>query len=373
MGNPIPSLGTRLSWPNTIFLISIHLVGIGGSTVYLKWVGISLPVVIAFALLCICTGLSITAGYHRLFSHGAYESHTIVRILYLLFGAGAFENSALKWSSDHRRHHAFVDEDEDPYNIRRGFFWAHMGWIFFKDDPDRPLNVPDLVQDVWVRLQHRFYILLAIIMAFLLPTTIGAALGDAIGGLVVLGVLRILVVHHSTFFINSLAHTIGEQPYSTRDSSRDSCVTALATLGEGYHNFHHTFPMDYRNGVRAYQYDPTKWWIRFLSWVGLARKLIKVPTETIQEARWAAQRQVVQDCARGGGDTLERIDRVYRRLVELLEKRKALAAEYARLKHDRSARRDAIRNQRRALQRRLRMSVRVWHRLIRSEEPWPAA
>ena len=246
------------------------------------------------------TGLSITVGYHRLFSHLAFKTHWPVRCFTLLFGAAAFENSALCWASDHRRHHKFVDDAHDPYDITRGFFHAHMGWMLFKLGPDAPLdNVPDLVQDRLVRWQHRFYLPLAVTMGFGLPALLGWLWGGgrgALGGFLVAGVARIVLVQQMTFCINSLCHTIGRQPYSSRCTARDSWLLALFTFGEGYHNFHHEFQHDYRNGVKAWQFDPSKWCIWSLHRVGLAHRLRRTPPEKVllaevseQERRLAAR------------------------------------------------------------------------------------
>jgi stearoyl-CoA desaturase (delta-9 desaturase) len=231
------------------------------------------------------TGFSITAGYHRHFSHGSYRCRRFVKAFYLLFGAAAFQHSALSWSAEHRRHHQYTDGDGDPYDIQRGFLWAHMGWLLF----DRPesedfSNVPDLSADSWMLAQHRYYVPMAILMSFGLPMALGALVGDAWGGLLWGGVIRVVVVHHATFCVNSLAHTIGSRPYSMAVSARDSFITAFITFGEGYHNFHHRFAADYRNGVRSNQWDPTKWLIRGMAALGWAYDLYEVPREKVVEA-----------------------------------------------------------------------------------------
>ena len=271
-------------WTNIVFLSVAHLAAVGG-VLWLVFVRAS-PWTLGLALLwfALC-GLGITGGYHRLFAHRSYRASPLVRALYLAFGAAAVQNSVLKWSSDHRRHHLFTDRDGDPYNIRRGFWWAHLGWILYRD-PNVPRdNVRDLESDPLVRWQDRFYIPLASAFGALLPMGLGALWGDAIGALLVAGFLRLVLEWHATFFVNSLAHTIGTQPYSDRGSARDSFLTALVTLGEGYHNFHHTFQADYRNGVRWYQLDPTKWVVWALARLGLTSDLRRTPAEIIERAR----------------------------------------------------------------------------------------
>lgn len=228
--------------------------------------------------------LATTGGYHRLFAHRAYRASWPVRLFYLLFGAASGQASVLRWASDHRLHHARVDTDRDPYSIRKGFWWAHIGWLFFRFDSD-PKLVRDLQADPIVRLQHRFYLPLLIAMGFGVPMLLAWTWGDAVGGLLLAGFARLMVQYQATFCINSLAHTIGTRPYSTEVSARDSVWTAIVTLGEGYHNYHHRFPGDYRNGIRFFHFDPTKWWVWLLSKVGLASGLRRAPETAIRAAR----------------------------------------------------------------------------------------
>lgn len=296
----IPNQSTQallpINWLNAFFLTITALIALIGMPLYVYFVGISWPLIGVFLFYLAATGSSITAGYHRLFAHRAYETNRYIKLFYLLFGAAACENSALKWAADHRDHHRFVDQDADPYNIRRGFFYAHMGWIFIKRPEDLTLDsVGDLSQDALVRWQHRFYFPLAILVGGAFPLLIGYFLGDALGCFLLAGVTRTVMVHHSTFFINSLCHFVGKQPYSLKDSSRDSGVVAILTLGEGYHNFHHRFQYDYRNGVRWYHFDPTKWLVKTLETFGLAKNLRRASDVHIFQARLDVQKEQVQE------------------------------------------------------------------------------
>jgi stearoyl-CoA desaturase (Delta-9 desaturase) len=271
-------------WINISVIALAHLIALGGLA-WLVFVQAS-PWTIALGLLwfALC-GMGITGGYHRLFAHKSYRASPLVRAFYLAFGAAAVQNSALKWSSDHRLHHAYTDRDGDPYNIRRGFFWAHLGWILFKDPPVERDNARDLEADPLVRFQDRYYIPLAFLFGALVPMALGWLWGDPWGALLVAGFLRLVIEWHATFFVNSLAHTLGSQPYCRIGSARDSFLTAIVTLGEGYHNFHHRFQADYRNGVRWYQLDPTKWLVWTLSKVGLTSDLRRTPPQAIERAK----------------------------------------------------------------------------------------
>jgi stearoyl-CoA desaturase (delta-9 desaturase) len=278
----------KLDWVNILFLAATHLLALTavayGVFVRFSWWTVGLA-----ALWMFFCGVSITGGYHRLFAHPTYRCIPALRLFYLLFGAASVQNSALRWASDHRMHHGRTDQPEDPYNIRRGFWWAHIGWVFFKSPPSDFKNARDLLADPLVRFQDRFYVPLALVFGGLLPMLIALAWGDPVGALLMAGFLRLALQYHATFSVNSLAHLLGRQPYSTSDSARDSFVTAIVTLGEGYHNYHHRFPADYRNGVRPWHFDPTKWWVWTLSKIGVTRDLKRVPDEMIRRAREAVR------------------------------------------------------------------------------------
>jgi stearoyl-CoA desaturase (delta-9 desaturase) len=275
--------GTQIDWVNLLFIAAAHLCAIAGvlwACFHFSWWTLALALVY-FA----CCGMSITGGYHRLFSHPTYKSRSALRFFYLLFGAASVQNSALKWSSDHRRHHQNVDDEADPYNIRRGFWWAHLGWVLVKEPKGDLANTRDLAADRLVMLQHRFYVPLAIVMGGLLPLGLGFLWGDPIGAVLIAGFFRLVVQYHATFAVNSVAHYIGRQPYTDSNSARDHFITALITLGEGYHNFHHRFQADYRNGVRWYHLDPTKWFVWSLSKIGVTWDLRRTPADRIAAAR----------------------------------------------------------------------------------------
>lgn len=274
-----------LNYTNTLFVGGAHLVGIFAivylAAIHFNWWSVG----IGLLWLAFC-GMSITGGYHRLFSHQTYRAAAPVRLFYLLFGAASAQQSALKWCADHREHHALTDHEEDPYNAKRGFWWSHIGWVLFhrpgEESTDR---VQDLNSDPLVRFQHRYYVFIAVFIGVVVPGAIGFAWGDPIGALLCAGFLRLVIQWHATFSVNSFAHILGSQPYSTATTARDSWITALLTFGEGYHNYHHRFQADYRNGVRWWQFDPTKWFVWGLSKVGLAKNLRRMDRKAIERAK----------------------------------------------------------------------------------------
>ncbi|WP_088330165.1 fatty acid desaturase [Lacimicrobium sp. SS2-24] len=254
--------------------------------------------IIACIVLFWFSGLSITAGYHRLWAHKAYDAHPLIKVLFAVGGALALQNSILHWTSDHRVHHKHVDDnDRDPYSAGKGFWFSHIGWMLREYQASRYQdynNCRDLQKDKVVTWQHRHYLMLTLATNIGLPVMLGWLNGDIWGMLLLAGVLRLAVVHHITFFINSLAHMWGKQSYTDKNSARDNGVLALFTFGEGYHNYHHIFEYDYRNGIRWWHFDPTKWLIRGLSFVGLTSNLRRVPEQRIEKARMEMQLKQIQ-------------------------------------------------------------------------------
>ncbi|HYT33031.1 MAG TPA: fatty acid desaturase [Thermoanaerobaculia bacterium] len=273
-------------WVNILFLSLTPVIGVLGTAAYAIAYGVRWWEPTLFFVLFGLVSFSVTAGYHRCFAHKAYVSHPALQAFYLFFGAMALQNSALKWSSDHRDHHRHVDRDWDPYSIKRGGLWAHILWLFYKEPAEHSYeNVPDLKENRLVRWQYRLNNWIGIVVGLGLPTLIGALFGRPLGGLLWGGFLRIVLIHHTTFLVNSVAHLYGTRPYTEENSARDNGLLAFVTNGEGYHNFHHKFPSDFRNGVRWYQWDPTKWLIAVLRFVGLARDLRKTPKAVIEKSR----------------------------------------------------------------------------------------
>jgi len=233
------------------------------------------------------TGLGITAGYHRLWSHRAYNASWIVRFLLCLGGAGAFEGSAKWWCRNHRAHHRYTDTEKDPYNAKKGFWYAHMGWMLQKQNVHKIgfADISDLNKDPMIQWQHKYYPFVSIGVGLVLPTVVAAMWGDAWGGYIYAGLWKMIGVHHATFFVNSLAHTVGDKTFSDHHTAYDSIFTALMTFGEGYHNYHHEFPQDYRNGIKLYHYDPTKWLIKGLNLIGHAHDLKFITEEEVVKAK----------------------------------------------------------------------------------------
>ncbi|MDN3611703.1 acyl-CoA desaturase [Vibrio ostreicida] len=275
-------------WLNVLLFLSTFVI----AAVFAPWYGLESGYGVEHWTWLLITfsfcNLSVTAGYHRLWSHKTYEAHWSLRLLFALGGAFALQNSALHWSSDHRIHHKHVDNnDRDPYSAKRGFWYSHIGWMLRQYNQNTYTdysNCRDLQKDKIVMWQHKYYLPLAIAMNIGVPLVLGIVYQDIIGMLLIICIVRLVLSHHSTFFINSLAHIWGSQPYTDKNTARDNAILAVFTFGEGYHNYHHIFENDYRNGIHWWQYDPTKWLIKSSSWVGLTTRLRVTPKIKIEKA-----------------------------------------------------------------------------------------
>lgn len=317
----IRKLLKNVEWVNFLFILVSTTVAITGSVWLAHRGGVPLESWVLFVVMMFLTGLGITMGYHRLFSHRSFQAHRSLRIILLLLGGAAFQGSVREWCCAHRKHHRFVDTDKDPYSAKKGFFWSHVGWVVTKSDQSDESNIPDLLKDKDILWQDKHYVSLAILVSFLLPMALGSLWGDPWGALILAGFVRVVVNHHFTFFINSWAHFFGGQNYSDETTARDNFVLALVTYGEGYHNFHHKFESDYRNGVRYYHFDLTKWTIYLCSMFGLASNLKRVRPYEIFQARLKMQELKVRKRLAYRHDMKEKIHDEWEHMVQTVRGR----------------------------------------------------
>ncbi|KAJ6021545.1 Acyl-CoA desaturase [Penicillium herquei] len=274
----------HVNWLNVFLILGIPFYG----CVQAFWVPLQLKTAAWAVLYYFFTGLGITAGYHRLWAHCSYSATLPLRIWFALVGGGAVEGSIRWWARGHRAHHRYTDTEKDPYSVRKGFWYSHLGWMVMKQNPKRigRTDISDLNEDPVVIWQHRHYLKVVFGMGLIVPMIVaGLGWGDWFGGFVYAGILRIFFVQQATFCVNSLAHWLGDQPFDDRNSPRDHVITAFVTLGEGYHNFHHEFPSDYRNAIEWHQYDPTKWTIWTMKQLGLAYDLKQFRANEIEKGR----------------------------------------------------------------------------------------
>lgn len=240
-----------------------------------------------FAALYMSAGLGITVGFHRMLAHRAFHAPAAVRAALAIAGSFAMEMGVIGWVATHRRHHAYSDKEGDPHSpytsdgILRGLWHAHMGWLFRPERTSPERWAPDLLADPLMSRIDRLFPLWAA-LSFVLPALIGLGVTRSYNGMVTAllwgGLVRIFLLHHVTFSINSICHVFGRRPYETKERSTNVWPLALMTFGESWHNNHHAYPSSAFFGHRLLQVDIGGWLIRALTVLGLARR-VKRPGE----------------------------------------------------------------------------------------------
>ena len=249
---------------------------------------------IVFAIMYVVTGLGITVGFHRLFTHRSFKTGKAVRAVLAVLGSAAIEGPVISWVADHRKHHAFSDKPGDPHSphvdhgvgVRgalKGLLHAHVGWLFIHTQRGlKTRYAPDLLADPIVSYVSRTF-LLWVLAGLAAPFLLGWAItGSVIGGLTGLlwgGAVRMLVLHHATYSINSLCHFFGRRRFTTGDESRNLHWLSFFTFGEAYHNNHHAFPTSARHGLSRWSWDPSAWVIWGLEKTGLAWDVVRISPE----------------------------------------------------------------------------------------------
>jgi len=242
----------------------------------------------------VLTALGITVGFHRLFTHHSFETYTWVKFVWAVLGSMAVQGSLLKWVALHRRHHQYSDTVDDPHSpqhegrgvfgVLRGFWHAHIGWFFVADPPNLDHYVKDLSASRALRVASYLF-LLWVVLGLVLPAVVGGVItlrwAGVWTGLIWGGLVRVFLVHHVTWSVNSACHLWGFRPFRSDDQSRNNVLFGVLALGEGWHNTHHAFPTSARHGLRWWQPDISYWVIRALALVGLAWN-VKIPTREAQ-------------------------------------------------------------------------------------------
>jgi stearoyl-CoA desaturase (delta-9 desaturase) len=269
-----------------------------GVAAWRTWEGLLRPSdVVVFAVLYVLTGLGVTVGFHRLFTHRSFKARPAVRGVLAVLGSAAIEGPAISWVADHRKHHAFSDRPGDPHSPHvdhgvgwsgalRGLAHAHVGWLFRHDQRGaRARYAPDLLADPVIRFVDRTFVLWALggfALAFGLGAAIGGSVAAGLTGLLWGGAVRLFVLHHLTYSINSICHVFGRRDFATPDESRNVFWLAVPTFGEAWHNNHHAFPTSARHGLGRWQLDPSALVIRGLEACGLAWDVVRISPERRQ-------------------------------------------------------------------------------------------
>jgi len=221
------------------------------------------------------TALGITIGFHRLLTHRSFATPPAVRFIFLVLGSMALQGPALDWASIHIKHHATTDTDDDPHSPVAGFLHAHIGWMFTGKEAEPAVYGSWLLRDPLVMLVSKtFFVWTA--LSFVIPYLLGGWTGLLWGGLV-----RLFLLNHVTWSVNSVCHTFGTRMFDTPDRSKNNWLVGLLALGEGWHNNHHAFPRSAFHGLRWWQFDFSAYVIRLLEWSGLAWNVCRIPAERL--------------------------------------------------------------------------------------------
>lgn len=285
------SLGVRLV---TLIVILVPLMGVIAGPFFVwgwgfRWTDLGLLVG-----MYVLTALGITVGYHRLFVHRSFETYMWVKFILAILGSMAVQGSLFQWVAQHRRHHQYSDTPDDPHSpshegsgvlgLLKGFWHAHMGWFFEADPPDLDRYVQDLHASRTLQIAS-YLCPLWVAFGLVIPAVMGGVITQSWAGvwtgLIWGGLVRIFLVHHVTWSVNSACHLWGFQPFISNDDSRNNALFGILAMGEGWHNTHHAFPTSARHGLRWWQLDMSYWVIRTLALLGLAWNL-KLPTKEAQ-------------------------------------------------------------------------------------------
>ncbi len=261
----------------------------------LGWTDVAIATVMYFAT---CHG--ITVGFHRFFTHRSFKTNRALKITMAVAGSLAIEGPVVRWVADHRRHHKFSDKDGDPHSpwrygetlpaLLKGLWWAHMGWLFDEEQTPQHIYAPDLVKDPDIRAVSRLFWLWTTI-SMLLPPLVGGLIGMSWHGALTAffwgSLVRVSLLHHVTWSINSICHAVGARPFKSRDRSGNVWWLAVLSCGESWHNLHHADPTSARHGVLRGQVDSSARLIRWFEQAGWARDVRWPDAERIDARRTA--------------------------------------------------------------------------------------
>lgn len=273
-------------WRNVIIFVIIHTVAAYG--IYLAFTSAKIATTLYAIILYQMGAFGITAGAHRLWSHKAYKAKWPLKLILVLCQTLAHQNSVIEWSRDHRVHHKYQETDADPHNARRGFFFSHMGWLLCKKHDDvknkgKGIDMSDLYAEPLLRLQHKYFYILMPVGCFILPTLWPMLLwGETLSNAYFLNIARYVLTLHATWLVNSAAHMWGSKPYDQYINPTENLFVSIFAIGEGWHNYHHTFPWDYKTAEYG-RLNVTKVVINLFSKIGWAYDLKTVSKEMIEK------------------------------------------------------------------------------------------
>ncbi|KAL0878488.1 hypothetical protein ABMA27_003582 [Loxostege sticticalis] len=277
----------KIIYPYVITFSYWHLAGLYG--LYLCFTSAKWPTILFGFLVYMLAELGVTAGAHRLWSHKSYKAKPPLQIILMIFNSMAFQNSVFTWVRDHRLHHKYSDTDADPHNAHRGFFYSHIGWLMTKKSEEvikkgKTIDMSDIYSNPILRFQKKYAVPIFGTLCFVLPTVIPMYFwNETFVNSWHVNILRYLVNLHISFCVNSAAHKWGYKPYDKSLLPSQNILVSIGALGEGFHNFHHVFPWDYRTAeLGNTKFNITASFIDFFSWVGWAYDLKKVSKDVVK-------------------------------------------------------------------------------------------
>ncbi|XP_013183656.1 acyl-CoA Delta-9 desaturase isoform X1 [Amyelois transitella] len=274
------SLGYKndIKWTSFIAITLYHILGVYWCYHYafpVKW-----PTLVFAAIMYVASGFGITGGAHRYWTHKAYKAKLPLKLFLMVCFASAGQNSIKQWVRDHRIHHKFSDTEADPHNANRGLFFSHIGWLMMKKNDEvlqagKQIDMSDIENDVHLQIFEKYFNYIKLVFCYILPTTIGIWLWgeDWRCSVAWQCFIRFLTMFHSELTVNSLAHAYGYKPYNRNIIPAENRFVATCTLGEGWHNYHHAFPFDYKAAEHFDFLNFGTWFIQFFEKIGWAYDL----------------------------------------------------------------------------------------------------
>lgn len=275
----------KIVWRNVLLFAVLHS--------YALWAIVCIPWAHPFTwiwtLVCyVLSALGITAGAHRLWAHRSYKANFPLRVLFTLCNSMAFQNDVIEWARDHRVHHKYSETDADPHNATRGFFFSHMGWLLVRKHPDvkvkgKNIDLGDLYADPVLRFQRKFYVPSVVLMCFVVPTIVPYYLwGESLWyAFLIPGLMRYCAVLNATWMVNSVAHMKGNKPYNKFINPVENIFVIFGAIGEGFHNYHHTFPHDYSTSEFGWKFNLTTFTIDTFAKLGWVEDRRKMPYDLV--------------------------------------------------------------------------------------------
>ncbi|KAL7027405.1 hypothetical protein ACKWTF_005428 [Chironomus riparius] len=280
---PAEEYKVQIKWLNVVLFTYLHAAALYGMVLPWKWSSF-----ISCFIYTVFAGFGTTVAAHRYFTHKAFKANKALRWILIFLQTACAQEPILNWARDHRVHHKFTDTDADPYNSRRGFFFSHIGWLLCKKHPEvirqgRKIDMSDLECDPMLRFQRKYYHLIAFILNLVIPTGILVYMGEPAYIVWHGNVFRWVLLLNCVWCVNSVAHLWGMKPYDKNISPTDSRFVGFVALGEGWHNYHHVFPWDYKTAELAgYRWNISTAFIDFFAWLGWATELKTVPDDIVR-------------------------------------------------------------------------------------------